>query len=658
MFNDIGKEKNPYPIAFFYVSLRPIKQRMMTTQFKTPTADLQHQYDLLQKEFEYEKEMYRQQIERTGIHRRIQQGLCWYPVVPGKSYYNSLNQLVVEIERLEDKETEHKIEYGRPVCFFTTNGSGNPEYLNFSTVISYVQDDRMVVVLPSPNALTDIQKAGEIGIQLYFDETSYKTMFNALSTVIQAKGNRLAYLRDVLLGKTPVGRRTFFPMRFPWLNLSQEEAVNHVLAAKDVSIVHGPPGTGKTTTLVEAIYETLHRENQVMVCAQSNTAVDWISEKLVDRGIHVLRIGNPTRINDKMLSFTYERRFESHPDYAELWGIRKAIREIQSNLRKKSHGEKETARNRLSRLRFRATELEVKIDTELFDEARVVACTLVGSANRVLTNRNFTTLFIDEAAQALEAACWIAIRKADRVILAGDHCQLPPTIKCIEAARSGLDHTLMEKVVHKKPSAVSLLKMQYRMHESIMRFPSEWFYHGELEAAPEVRYRSILDFDTPMNWIDTSEMDFHEEFVGESFGRINKQEANLLLQELEAYINRIGKARILDEKIDFGLISPYKAQVQYLRSKIKVSSFLRPFRSLITVNTVDGFQGQERDVIFISLVRANEDGQIGFLNDLRRMNVAITRARMKLVILGDAVTLTKHPFYKRLMSFIKKEDYE
>lgn len=338
----------------------------------------------------------------------------------------------------------------------------------------------MVVVLPSPSALFDLQKAGEIGVQLYFDETSYKTMFNALSAVIQAKGNRLAYLRDVLLGKIPVARRTLFPVRFPWLNVSQEEAVNHVLAAKDVSIVHGPPGTGKTTTLVEAIYETLHRENQVMVCAQSNTAVDWISEKLVDRGIHVLRIGNPTRVNDKMLSFTYERRFESHPDYAELWGIRKAIREIQSNLRKKSHSEKETARNRLSRLRFRATELEVKIDTELFDEARVVACTLVGSANRVLTNRNFTTLFIDEAAQALEAACWIAIGKADRVILAGDHHQLPPTIKCMEAARGGLDHTLMQKITDRKPETVSLLKTQYRMNEDIMRFPSRWFYHDEL----------------------------------------------------------------------------------------------------------------------------------------------------------------------------------
>ena len=624
----------------------------------SPIIHLQRQQLLLRMEYEYEKEEFKRQTENMGVARKVKRGVCWYPASPGRSYYNSLNQLVIEITHTENLDIEHNFEFGRPVCFFRQSADGKITYFNFTATVSYADEARMVVIMPGAGAIMDIQSADNLGVQLYFDETSYKTMFNALSTVIQAKGNRLAYLRDVLLGKTPVGRRTFFPMRFPWLNLSQEEAVNHVLAAKDVSIVHGPPGTGKTTTLVEAIYETLHRENQVMVCAQSNTAVDWISEKLVDRGIHVLRIGNPTRINDKMLSFTYERRFESHPDYAELWGIRKAIREIQSNLRKKSHGEKETARNRLSRLRFRATELEVKIDTELFDEARVVACTLVGSANRVLTNRNFTTLFIDEAAQALEAACWIAIRKADRVILAGDHCQLPPTIKCIEAARRGLDHTLMEKVVHKKPSAVSLLKMQYRMHESIMRFPSEWFYHGELEAAPEVRYRSILDFDTPMNWIDTSEMDFHEEFVGESFGRINKQEANLLLQELEAYINRIGKARILDEKIDFGLISPYKAQVQYLRSKIKVSSFLRPFRSLITVNTVDGFQGQERDVIFISLVRANEDGQIGFLNDLRRMNVAITRARMKLVILGDAVTLTKHPFYKRLMSFIKKEDYE
>ncbi len=446
----------------------------MINQFQTPSADLQRQYDLLQMEYEYEKETYRQQAERVGIHRKIQQGLCWYPVIPGKSYYNSLNQLVIEIERRDDKEIEHNFEYGRPVCFFTTNGTGSPRYLNFSGIISYVQDDRMVVVLPTPSALFDLQNVNsELGVQLYFDETSYKTMFNALSGVMKAKNNQLAHLRDVLLGKTPASRRNLFPIRFPWLNTTQEEAVNHVLSAKEVSIVHGPPGTGKTTTLVEAIYETLHRENQVMVCAQSNTAVDWISEKLVDRGINVLRIGNP-------------------------------IREIQSSFHKKSHSEKDTARNRLSRLRFRATELEVQIDADLFSEARVIACTLVGSANRVLTNHNFTTLFIDEAAQALEAACWIAISKADRVILAGDHHQLPPTIKCIEATRGGLDRTLMQKVAAGKPETVSLLKVQYRMHEDIMRFSSRWFYQDELQAAPEVKYRGILAYDTPVVWCNIS----------------------------------------------------------------------------------------------------------------------------------------------------------
>ncbi len=625
----------------------------MTNQIQTPSADLQRQYDLLQMEYEYEKETYRQQSERVGIHRKIQQGLCWYPVVPGKSYYNSLNQLVIEIERRDDKEIEHNFEYGRPVCFFTTNGTGSPRYLNFSGIISYVQDDRMVVVLPTPSALFDLQGvSSELGVQLYFDETSYKTMFSALSGVMKAKNNRLAHLRDVLLGKTPVSERKLFPVRFPWLNVTQEEAVNHVLAAKEVSIVHGPPGTGKTTTLVEAIYETLHRENQVMVCAQSNTAVDWISEKLVDRGINVLRIGNPTRVNDKMLSFTYERRFESHPDYSELWGIRKAIREIQSSFRKKSHSEKETARNRLSRLRFRATELEVQIDTDLFSEARVIACTLVGSANRVLTNHTFTTLFIDEAAQALEAACWIAIGKADRVILAGDHHQLPPTIKCIEAARGGLDRTLMQKVAANKPETVSLLKIQYRMHEDIMRFSSHWFYQDELKAAPEVSQRGILAYDTPVVWFDTADCDFEEDRLSESMSRINKQEAVLLVEQLQTYIEKITKERVLDESIDFGLISPYKSQVQYIRGLIKRNAFFKPFRKLITVHTVDGFQGQERDVIMISLVRANDQGNIGFLNDLRRMNVAITRARMKLIILGDASTLTKHTFYRELYKYI------
>lgn len=626
----------------------------MQNQVITPIVGLQLHYAALQKEYTYEKELYREQSERIGIPRRIQQGICWYPLTLGRSYYNSLNQLVVEVGRRTEKEVEHNFEYGRPVCFFKTDSSGRSVYYPFTSVISYVQEDLMVVTLPSAAALAEIQGETDLGIQLYFDETSYKTMFAALREVMDAKGNRLAELRDILLGMQPARQRELLPMRFPWLNASQEKAVNQVLAAKDVAIVHGPPGTGKTTTLVEAVYETLHRENQVLVCAQSNMAVDWIAEKLVDRGVNVLRIGNPTRVNDKMLSFTYERRFEAHPDYPELWSIRKAIREIHSNLRHRSRAERDTDRNRLSRLRYRATELEVKIDAELFDEARVVACTLVGAAHRLLTNHHFTTLFIDEAAQALEAACWIAINKADRVILAGDHQQLPPTIKCIEAAREGLDQTLMQKISRQKPETVSLLTLQYRMNEAIMAFPSRYFYHNQLKAAPEVGHRGILDWDTPVVWTDTAGCDCEEDQQSESQSRINRKEAELLVLQLQVYVEQIGRERVLEEQIDFGIISPYKAQVYYLRSLLKRSAFFRPLRKLITVHTVDGFQGQERDVILISLVRANESGQIGFLSDLRRMNVAITRARMKLIILGDASTLTKHPFYHKLYKYIEE----
>lgn len=618
---------------------------------KSPVLYLQHQYELLQIEYEYEKEQFKQQTELMGIGRKIKRGMCWYPLNLGRNYYNALNQLVIEVERREDKDIEHQFEYGRPVCFFTQDVSGKLNYLNFVATVNYVDEDRMVVILPSVDALLALQSKEVVGVQLYFDETSYRLMFEALKQVIGAKNNRLAELRDIFHGTQPASTFSFHPLRFPWLNATQEEAVNKVLHAKDVAIVHGPPGTGKTTTLVEAVYETLHRENQVLVCAQSNMAVDWISEKLVDRGVSVLRIGNPSRVNDKMLSFTYERRFESHPDYPQLWSIRKAIRELYARSRKGA--EREAVRQKINSLKDRATELEIRINESLFSEARVIACTLVGSANRLLTGQKFGTLFIDEAAQALEAACWIPIRKADRVILAGDHCQLPPTVKAPEALRAGLGHTLMQTIVKSKPDTVSLLKLQYRMNDEIMRFSSEWFYGGMLQSAPEVKYRSILDFDTPIEWINTEGLDCNEEFIGENYGRINKSEAELSIEQLKGYITKIGRERFLDERIDVGMISPYKAQVQYLHRLVRNDAFFKPYRQAITINTVDGFQGQERDVILISLVRANEEGQIGFLNDLRRMNVAITRARMKLIILGDASTLTRHAFYKKLYTYIE-----
>lgn len=624
-----------------------------------PTLLLQRQRMLLEIEYNHEKEEFRKQTETMGVERKVRRGDAWFPISIGRSYYNSLNQMVVEVMRQPGSDIEHNFEAGRPVCFFTikndmgtagaknTKGGRKLQYLSFTATVSYAEQDRMVVALPDSGRIVDLQRQDALGVQLFFDETSYRLMFEALDRVIRARSGRLADLRDIFYTKAPASRYTFDAMRFPWLNASQEKAVNEVLWAKDVAVVHGPPGTGKTTTLVEAIFETLRRESQVLVCAQSNMAVDWISEKLVDRGINVLRIGNPTRVNDKMLSFTYERRFEAHPDYPQLWSIRKAIRELRQQ---RKHAD--SWHQKMDRLKSRATELELRIRSSLFGEARVIASTLTGAANRVLEGEKYSTLFIDEAAQALEAACWIAIRKAGRVILAGDHCQLPPTVKSIMALKGGLGKTLMERIVENKPETVTLLKMQYRMNEQIMKFSSEWFYHGMVESAPTVSHRGILDYDTPMMWIDTAECDGKEEFVGENFGRINRAEAELTLQTLQQYLEKIGKQRILEESIDVGIISPYRAQVQLLRKELRKREFFRPYRHLLTVNTVDGFQGQERDIILISLVRSNDGGDIGFLRDLRRMNVAITRARMKLIILGSSETMTSHPFYKKLYEYV------
>ncbi len=618
---------------------------------ESPILALQQQRALLEIEYNVDKQEHRRQMEARGLDRLAKRGDAWLNVRFGRSYYNSLNQLSVELYRTQDQDIEHNFEFGRPVYITGKPTAGSQQSKPFSvgsSFINYVDGDRMVVVVPEGTDLVAMQTAERLDVQLSFDETTYRLMFEALDRTIRAKG-RLGYLRDLFYSSQKAETFSFEPMRFPFLNESQERAVNEVLRAKDVAVVHGPPGTGKTTTLVEAIYETLRRENQVLVCAQSNMAVDWISEKLVDRGINLLRIGNPTKVNDKMLSFTYERRFESHPDYDQLWAIRKAIRQLHAN---RKRGDR-SFHQKLERLKEREIELDLRIRAQVFGEARVIACTLVGSANRLLDGMKFGTLFIDEAAQALEAACWIPIRRASRVILAGDHCQLPPTIKSIAAMKGGLDKTLMQRIVESKPEAVTLLKMQYRMNEAIMRFSSDWFYHGEVVAAPEVKFRGILDLDIPMEWrnLTEEEGENNEEFVGESFGRVNKPEARETLLALAEYFVKIGRQRIMDERIDVGIISPYRAQVQYIRHLIKKTDFFKPFRKIISVNTVDGFQGQERDIILVSLVRSNADGQIGFLRDLRRMNVAMTRARMKLILLGDAATLTRHPFYKKLYEY-------
>ena len=626
---------------------------------------LTEQRRLLQMEYEAEKRAYSSITEKIGLRRLAERGDAWMDIRIGRVYYNSLNQRILEVFRSVDTEEDHHFEFGRPVAFIISEGdAGSKPRIAFTGTVSFVDGERMAVAIPESAMVSRLEQAQSVSVMISFDETTYRAMFEAIDRTLSAKG-RLAELRDLIYSKKKMRELTLSPMRFPYLNSSQQEGVNKVIRAKDVAIVHGPPGTGKTTTLVEAINETLRRESQVLVCAQSNMAVDWISEKLVDRGVHVLRIGNPARVNDKMLSFTYERRFEDHPDYPSLWSIRKSIRELQGAKRKGT----DQWHQKMDRLRARATELEIRINNDLFNTAHVIACTLTGSANRILSGMKFSTLFIDEAAQALEAACLIPMRRAGRVVLAGDHCQLPPTVKCFEAMKQGLGRSLMERLVENHPEAVTLLTTQYRMNEDIMKFSSDWFYGGEMVAAEDAKHRGILDYDTPIEWIDTAEMiseiaeiadenedlrAYREALSGNSFGRINKEEAQLTLLTLQNYITKIGKQRFLDERLDIGLISPYRAQVKYLRQLLNRLSFFKPFRNSISVNTVDGFQGQERDIIIISLVRSNEEGDIGFLRDLRRMNVAMTRARMKLIIVGDSSTLCRHSFYRKLHDYIGK----
>ncbi len=639
---------------------------------------LAEQERLLAMEYEYEKEEYQQLCQQVGVQRRIRQGKCWYPVMLTRTFYNALDQFCVELTcpdeilsrevrnqetgELANRDIEFEFEPGRPVAFFRMASKDDREktiFFPYVCQVSRYDGQRLHVTLPNAQAalvLRDYAVEGLLGVQLSFDATTYRVMQEAIHEVRDTDDRKLLHLRSVLIGNEQPGFRVEQPVSFPWLNASQQQAVQKVLCAREVAIVHGPPGTGKTTTLVEAIGETLRREAQVMVCAQSNAAVDWISEQLLARGISVLRVGNPMRVSDNLLAATYERRYEAHPDYTELWAIRKAVRDTVSRLGGKhvSGSERASLGNHLSKLRNRAVELEIRINDDLFASSRVIACTLIGTASRVLERKHFPTLFIDEAAQAFEGACWAAIRHADRVIFAGDHKQLPPTIKCREAEQAGLGRTLMEVVAQSKPSCVELLTVQYRMHRDIMQFSSDWFYHGRLTASPECADRTVIPIDPPLVWIDTANLGYEEEQNPLSQSRLNTNEGILLVETLKLYVGQIGMQRILDQRVDFGIISPYKSQVQLLRRLVRHEKGLKQLLPYITVNTVDGFQGQERDVILISMVRGNDEGRIGFLNDLRRMNVAITRARMKLIILGDTSTLSRTRFYHRLIDHVTR----
>ena len=612
--------------------------------------------ELLKKEADYEAAAYSRALTVDNISGRASESDCKYPVTLNGWGYNALNQLIVTISyEVDGDEIDNDFEPGKPAAFFYMSQDGSAvEEFPFTCFVDSYKEGVIQIQLPGKQALTTLTDKAQhslIGVRMAIDGTSYRVMHESLAAMMRTTDEKLVRLRETLIGPLRPRFRQQPPIQIPWLNETQNQAVRKVVAAMDVAVVHGPPGTGKTTTLVEAIIETLQRETQVLVCAPSNTAVDWISEQLSLRSVNVLRIGNPLKMSDEMLGCSYERRYADHPDYPELWSIRRTLRE-------RSEGKSsQLKREQLRRLRKRQMELEIKINADLFDQARVVSCTLIGSAYHIMEHRHFGTLFIDEAAQALEPACWTAIMKADRVVLSGDHCQLPPTVKCVEAARGGLSDTLMQRIVKAKPECVTLLTTQYRMHRDIMEFPSRWFYHGALKADPGVADRVVNLMDTPLTWIDTGNGDVKTD-GGErrvrSGSLTNAQEAKIVVHTLRDYVDMIGLERIVADRVDIGIISPYRGQVRMIRRLLKMQRFYRRIRSQVSVNTVDGFQGQERDVIVISMVRDNEKGDIGFLGDLRRMNVAITRARMKLIVIGNSDTLSKHGFYNALFEHFER----
>lgn len=629
----------------------------------TSIESLQHSLALLREEKEEDLQQYREKILRTSLQDRKKSGLSWYPVLLKKTIYGAGEKIIAALERTAELDKPHVFQSGKLVNIFlpSTNTTGVEEQI--SAVVNNVKGNTMWVTLNMGSAdggLPEWLEAGKLGVDLLFDEASYREMEFAVKQMIAAKG-RASELREIMLGiQVPQFNADFDVSRPSTLNDSQNEAVRHILAAEDVAIVHGPPGTGKTTTLVQSILKVLEKEPQVLVCAPSNAAVDLLVEKLGEQNVNVIRIGHPARVTEDALEKTLDALIAKHPVYSDLKKIKQKKEEFRKLAfkykRHFGHAER-TQRKRLlqeaSSLQAEAEALEFYILEDIVGKAQVIASTLVGASANQLQKRRFSTLFIDEAAQALEPACWIPILKCEKVVFAGDHQQLPPTIKSVSAAKGGLANTLFEKIIRTKKIG-SLLKVQYRMNEKIMNFSNGQFYDNALTAHESVINHTLLPEEEALEFIDTAGGGFGEQMNPETLSRYNKEEADFLLRHLQALLQKVLESEINSNAaaaISIGIISPYKAQINLLSDSLQNFEVLNNMKENIAIDTIDAFQGREKDVIYISLVRSNEKGEIGFLKELRRINVAMTRARKKLVIIGDSATLGQHQFYSDLIDY-------
>ena len=623
----------------------------------SPNDQLSNLRRLLKIEKEEDFQQYQQKILNTSVKDRKKEGVCWYPARLQSHRIGMGDRVVAQIEKPIEDETSHVFQVGSVVSVF--RNTGNQERADYcSGVVSYLRKNVMKVVLNTydlPEWIYD----SKIGVDLMFDEATYREMDKALDRMIKVSEGRLAELKDIFYGAAEATVSSGHDYRSIKLNPTQNVALNTIFNAHDLAIIHGPPGTGKTTTIVQAIKETVKLEKQVLVSAPSNAAVDLLVEKLTEEGVKVLRLGHPARVTGAAQEQSLDFQVSQHLQYKQLKEVRRRSEELkQIGLKyKRNFGHAERKQRRLildeaRSLKLEADHIEHYITTDLLNNCSVVACTLINANHQLISSRNFKSVFIDEASQALEAACWIPIMKAERVILAGDHHQLPPTIKSVEAAKKGLEVTLFEKGI-KHQQVDTMLETQYRMHPTIMTFSSRMFYRSKLEAAKTILQRDHL-FKSPFEFIDTAGGGYHEEVDKLSLSTFNLEEATFLVNHLKSLLAEYGNI-ILNKELKIGIIAPYKAQINTISQMIDMED-LATFKSLMSVNTVDAFQGQERDIIYISLVRSNERGEIGFLKEIRRLNVAMTRAKEKLVMIGDSGTLGQYDFFSQLLDYVNEVD--
>ncbi|NRB62942.1 MAG: AAA family ATPase [Saprospiraceae bacterium] len=616
-------------------------------------AELLRVKELLRLEKEADLEHYREKIERLPLEKRKEEGVSWYPLQVIKQGYTIGERAFITVERTQHLNEKHQFRSGKTVRIFSNQPAVNRGEAN--GVVYFVDKNRMKVILNTKD-LPEWISLGLIGVDLLFDERSYLVMEKALDVVVKAEKGRLKELRNILLGKEdalfdPVAH----PVQISGLNASQNKAINAILSARDISIIHGPPGTGKTTTLVHAVRELCKTEHTVLVTAPSNTAVDLLTERLSEAGLNVVRIGNISRVDESILAHTLDVRMAQHPDSKNIRKVkieaaeaRKQGRKYRRRFGREEYQERRQWFQEAKALMAWANQLEDRMIDHILNGAQVITCTLIGSADKVLEGRTFRSVVIDEAAQALEPATWVPLLKASRVVLTGDPFQLPPTVKSNRAAREGLAITLIEKGLNRLPG-VQLLRTQYRMNTEIMQFSNKWFYEGQLEAADEVKDGRLKIVDNmPVVFIDTAGCGFDEKVHPAYKSRFNPEEAQILCEHLYMLIDH----HLGLPLPSIAIISPYREQVIHLEDKKAEDPRLQDIS--VTINTIDGFQGQERDVVYISLVRSNGKGDIGFLKDYRRMNVAMTRAKKQLVIVGDSATIGNDPFYKAFLEYSEK----